>query len=279
MGLPLRTLRVGLLALLALTASTAACSTTPTGRSQLKLMSTAQEMRLGAQAYEEMLADERLITSGPQYAMVQRIGRRIATAAESLYPDSDAGRFFWEFALIDDPETVNAWALPGGKCAVYTGLLTVTQDEASLAAVMGHEVGHAIAHHGNERMSQGLAVQLSLLGASFSMRDMDPEDRRLAMAALGVGTTVGVMLPFSRLHESEADHIGLMLSAHAGYDPRAAVGLWQRMAAQGGARPPEFLSTHPSEDTRIERLQELMPEALELYRAAQAEGRAVALRD
>lgn len=249
-------------------AALGACSTTPTGRSQLNFMSAAQEMRLGAEAYSEMLAEEKLITAGPQYQMVQRVGRRIAQSAKDLYPDTDAKDFRWEFSLIDDPQTVNAWALPGGKCAVYTGLLPVTQDEASLAAVMGHEVSHAIAHHGAERMSQNVILQGALIGASFSMRDMDGDKRAGIMAALGAGATVGVMLPFSRSHESEADEIGLYLSANAGYDPQAAIGLWKRMGALGGQRPPEWLSTHPSEETRIERLNEAMPKALELYAAA-----------
>lgn len=260
-------------AALLLAATLAACSSTPAGRKQLNFMSTAQEMRLGADAYSEMLADAKLITAGPQYQMVQRIGRRIAAAAEELYPDSAAKDFRWEFSLIDDPQTVNAWALPGGKCAVYTGLLPITQDEASLAAVLGHEVIHAIFSHGAERMSQNMVLQGALVGASFSMRDMDADKRAGIMAALGAGATVGVMLPFSRSHESEADEHGLYLAAVAGYDPRAAVGLWQRMGALGGQRPPEWLSTHPSEETRIERLQEAMPKALDLFRESKQSGR------
>lgn len=258
-----------LAALLAL-AMLAACSTTPTGRSQLNFMSSAQEMRLGADAYEEMLAEEKLITSGPQYQMVQRIGKRIAAAAKELYPDTAAKDFLWEFALIDDPKTVNAWALPGGKCAVYTGLLPVTQDEQSLAAVMGHEVAHAILSHGAERMSHSMVLQGGLIAADFSMRKMDADERGMIMASLGLGATVGVMLPFSRSHESEADEYGLYMAATAGYDPQAAVGLWQRMGALGGGKPPEWLSTHPSEETRITRLNEAMPKALDLYREALA---------
>lgn len=253
-------------------AALAACSTTPTGRSQFNLMSTAQEMRLGAEAYDEMLAGEKLITAGPQYQMVQRLGKRIAQAARELYPDH-AKDFLWEFSLIDDPQMVNAWALPGGKCAVYTGLLPVTQDEASLAAVVGHEVAHAILSHGAERMSHNIALQSVLVGASFSMREMDADQRSGIMALLGAGATVGVMLPFSRSHESEADEYGIRLAANAGYDPEAAIGLWQRMGALGGSKPPEFLSTHPSEETRIERLKAAMPEALELYRKAIARDR------
>ncbi len=258
------------LLILSAAAALAACTTTPTGRSQLNFMSQAEEMRLGSDAYGEMLADAKRITSGPDYEMVQRLGKRIAASAKDLYPDSGARDFRWEFVLIDDPKTVNAWALPGGKCAVYSGLLPVTQDEDSLAAVVGHEVGHAIAHHGAERMSQNMVLQGALIGASFSMRDMDRPKRDGIMSALGLGATVGVMLPFSRSHESEADEIGLYLAANAGYDPHAAIGLWQRMGALGGGKPPEFLSTHPSEETRIQRLTDIMPEAERIYRKAQA---------
>ncbi|MFK5956567.1 MAG: M48 family metallopeptidase [Planctomycetota bacterium] len=247
----------------------AACSSVPgTGRSQLNFMSAGQEMKMGAQAYTEMLAEERVITSGPDAEMVRRIGENIARSATELLPESDAKRFRWEFKLIDSPETVNAWALPGGKTAVYTGLLAVTQDEDSLAAVMGHEIAHATSHHGAERVSHNMLLQLGMLGASFSMKDMDPAERNGYMMALGVGTNVGVMLPFSRSHESEADEIGLMLAANAGYNPEAAIGLWERMGAASSGAPPEFLSTHPSPGTRIERLRALMPEANKLYQAA-----------
>jgi predicted Zn-dependent protease len=250
-------------------AALTACTTTPTGRSQLNFMSMGEEMRLGAEAYDEMLAEVKLITSGPQYEMVQRLGKRLAASAKDYYPESGAKDFRWEFVLIDDPKTVNAWALPGGKCAVYTGLLPVTQDEASLAAVVGHEVSHAIAHHGAARMTNNMVLQGALIGASFSIRKLDSYEQQGVMAALGLGATVGVMLPFSRADESEADEMGLFLSANAGYDPNAAIGLWERMgAANGGGGPPEFLSTHPAESTRIERLKAIMPKAEELYKKA-----------
>lgn len=256
--------------LCALLFAVAACKTVPgTGRSQMVFLSPGQEMSLGAQAYDEMLAGAPVVTSGKDAEMVARIGRRIARAAVELYPQSSAKDFDWEFKLIDDPDMVNAWALPGGKCAVYTGLLPVTGDEDSLAAVMGHEVAHAIARHGAERMSHNLMLQGALVAASYSTRDMDRTERAGVMAALGVGSQVGVMLPFSRAHESEADEIGLYMAAAAGYDPQASIGLWERMAAGGGARPPEWLSTHPAEETRIRRLREVMPKALEYYAEAQ----------
>jgi predicted Zn-dependent protease len=248
--------------------SAVACSTVPgTGRSQLNFMSSAQEMSLGAQSYRAMLKGERVIKEGPDAKMVQEIGARIAKSAKDYLPQSDAAKFRWEFKLIDDKEMVNAWALPGGKTAVYTGLLAVTGDEDSLAIVMGHEVAHALAHHGAERMSQGVLMQIGMLGAAVSMRDMDYEDRTMIMAGLGLGIHLGVSLPFSRSHESEADEIGLMLAANAGYNPEAAIGLWERMGASG-EEPPEWLSTHPNSDTRIENLRALMPKAMVLYRDA-----------
>jgi len=245
-----------------------ACSTVPgTGRSQLNFMSSSQEMSLGAQSYREILKGERVITQGPDAEMVQEIGQRIAKSAKEYLPQSDANKFRWEFKLIDDQAMVNAWALPGGKTAVYTGLLPITGDADSLAVVMGHEVAHALAHHGAERMSQGVLLQVGMLGAAVSMREMDYEDRTVIMAGLGLGVQLGVVLPFSRDHESEADEIGLMLAANAGYNPEAAIGLWERMGASG-EEPPEWLSTHPNSDTRIQRLRELMPKAMGLYREA-----------
>ena len=199
--------------------------------------------------------------------MIQEIAQRIAKSAKEYLPQSDANKFRWEFKLIDDQAMVNAWALPGGKTAVYTGLLPITGDIDSLAIVMGHEVAHALAHHGAERMSQGVLLQVGMIGASVSMRDMDYEDRTMIMAGLGLGVQLGVVLPFSRDHESEADEIGLMLAANAGYNPEAAIGLWERMDASG-EEPPEWLSTHPNSDTRIQRLRELMPKAMALYREA-----------
>ena len=255
-------------------AALAACSSVPgTGRSQLMLLSQSQEKQLGEEAYVDMLSQVEIVRTGPDAEMVARIGDRIAAAAADLYPDSAAADFDWEFTLIKDDGMVNAWALPGGKCAVYTGLLPVTGDEDSLAAVMGHEVSHAIARHGGERMSQQVALSVALAGAAYGTKDMDTEERVAIMGALGLGAQFGVILPFSRDHELEADELGLLLAAHAGYDPRAAVGLWQRMAAASGGGPPEWLSTHPAEETRIKQLRKLMPRAMELYEAAQAAGR------
>jgi predicted Zn-dependent protease len=264
MRLPRRPLLVAV-PLAALVLVTACKSVPGTGRSQFNVMSLDMESSMGEQAYDEIKASSKLVTSGKDHEMVQRVGQRIAEAAKQMYP-KPAAEFDWEIILIDEPQTVNAWCMPGGKMAVYTGLLPITQDEHSLAIVVGHEVGHAVARHGGERMSQDIVFQTAVQAAAMGTGKMDPGERDALMQALvGVGT-YGVMLPFSRSHESEADELGLYLAAGGGYDPRAALGLWDRMAAASkGDKPPEFLSTHPSESTRKEHLQELMPKALKIY--------------
>ncbi|HWP35796.1 MAG TPA: M48 family metallopeptidase, partial [Thermodesulfobacteriota bacterium] len=240
----------------------AGCATVPeTGRSQLILLPESQMVRLGAEAYREALKGQKVSTDPEANAMVRRVGERIARASGRDYD--------WEFTVLDDPKTINAFALPGGKVAVYTGILPVAQDDAGLATVMGHEVAHATARHGAERLSQGLVAQLALAGAGLTLQDKDPATRQAILAALGVGATVGVLLPFSRRQESEADRIGLRYMARAGYEPEAAVAFWERMeaATRGrGGRPPEFLSTHPSGPTRIAQLRAWLPEARAEFR-------------
>jgi metalloendopeptidase OMA1, mitochondrial len=232
----------------------AACAQAPvTGRNQLILLPESQDADMGLQAYQQIKQEEKISSDAALNQRVQTVGRRIA--AVSGHPEWD-----WQFTLFDNPEP-NAFALPGGKVGVYTGLFKVAQNDAQLAAVMGHEVAHAIARHGAERMSQGMLAQLGgvALGAATGSQ--------AAVDLYSQAATLGVILPYSRGQESEADHIGLMYTAEAGYDPREAVKLWQNFEALSGERPPEFLSTHPAEGTRIERLQELMPEALEVYEA------------
>jgi predicted Zn-dependent protease len=176
--------------------------------------------------------------------------------------------FDWEVQVIDSPQ-VNAFCLPGGKIAVYTGIIPVARNQHALAAIMGHEIAHALLRHGAERMAQQKLVQIGQLAASVSIGEMDPRQQQMVMAALGAGARYGLMLPFSREHESEADRVGLLLTAAACYDPREAIGLWERMAeASGGGAPPEFMSTHPSSGTRIQQLQGWMPEALALREAS-----------
>lgn len=232
-----------------------ACQTAPvTGRSQLILISEADETRLGLTAYDQILKEEKLSQDPRINAMVRRVGRRIAAVAER--PD-----FQWEFRVIEK-DVANAFALPGGKVAVYTGILKYTQTETGLAVVMGHEVAHALARHGGERMSQSMLAQLGLAAVQAGLRTSDPT----ILQGLATAYGLGVQLPFGRGQESEADHIGLILMAQAGYDPRESIPFWERMSGgKQGKSPPEFLSTHPSGTTRIKQLQQWMPEALQVY--------------
>jgi predicted Zn-dependent protease len=257
-------------ALATVLALAAGCHTVSgTKRSQLNLLSEQQEHELGDEAYAEMLSgkDVRKVTKGPDFDRVQRISRRIEDASEQLHPEAVAD-FRWQWTVIDDDKTVNAWALPGGKSAVYTGMLRMAKSDDELAVVMGHEAAHAIARHAGERMSGNMVIQGALQGTSMALGDMSPAAHQATMAALGLGSNVGVLLPWSRMQESEADELGLFIAAKAGYDPRTAIDLWTRMAEQSGG-PPEFLSTHPSESTRIQRLRKLMPRALQLWKENQ----------
>jgi metalloendopeptidase OMA1, mitochondrial len=245
------------------------CATNPyTNRWQFVMFPKSYENKLGAQAYQQVLQDPKVqLSSDPrEVEPAKRVADRIIEAAKQSKYAETAKAFDWEVSVIKDDKTVNAFALPGGKIAVYTGIYPVARNEAGLAAVMGHEVVHALARHGAERMSQGLATQVLLTGASVAMQTQGTPAAGAIMQALGLGAQVGVLLPFSRAHESEADHVGIILSAMAGYDPREAVALWQRMEQKAGSgQPPEFVSTHPSHETRIKQLQEWMPEALQHY--------------
>jgi predicted Zn-dependent protease len=246
------------------------CATVPiTGRQQLSLIPQADLLSLSFQSYDQVLAESNLSKNQKQVRMINTVGNRIAKAADAFMKENNMSSqikgYQWEFNLIQDDEMVNAWCMPGGKVAFYTGILPICQDATGVAVVMGHEVAHALANHGGERMSQGLVTQLGGMALDMALKNKPEETRMLAMTAFGVGAQVGVLLPYSRLHESEADHIGLILMARAGYDPRAAVDFWQRMDAAGGAGVPEFLSTHPSHETRIQKIQEDLPEALQHY--------------
>jgi metalloendopeptidase OMA1, mitochondrial len=240
----------------------ASCETVPyTGRSQLQIMSPAQESQMGVQAFQQTLAKSQLSGNVAASEMVTRVGSRIA--AVTGHPE-----YQWEYRLIQDDKQANAFALPGGKVAVYTGILPITRDESGLAAVLGHEIGHVVARHGGERVSQQMLVNVGLETAMASLSGGNPATVQAVASLLGAGATVGVLLPWSRAQESEADHLGLILMAKAGYDPHAARDLWVRMAAasQGSGRPPEFLSTHPSEPTRIQQIEVWLPEAMQYYR-------------
>jgi metalloendopeptidase OMA1, mitochondrial len=257
-------------ALLAGVFALAACATNPyTERSQLILLPESYDASLGVQAYDQVLHDPKVkISNDPrEVEPVKRVAARIIEAAKSSKYAERARQFKWEVSVIKDDKTMNAFALPGGKIAVYTGIFPIAKNEAGLAAILGHEVTHALARHGAERMSQGLVTQLVLEGAAIglSAKGGNPETTEATMAALGLGANVGVLLPFSRAHESEADHIGLLLAAQAGYDPHEAVHVWERMEQASKGQPPEFLSTHPGHGTRIKQLEEWMPEALSYY--------------
>lgn len=233
-----------------------------TGRTQLVDISREQEASLGLQAFREVLGRERVVEQGPAAEQVRQIAARLVQALHRLDAKADPG-FNWEVALIESPQA-NAFALPGGKLAVYTGILPITANVDGLAAVMGHEIAHAVARHGAERMAYQKLVQMGTMAAGMAISDMDAGTRGMVMGALGVGSRFGVLLPFSREHESEADYLGLMFAAAACYDPREAPRLWERMQAASKGQPPEFASTHPSHDTRIRQLNAWMPEALAL---------------
>lgn len=247
-----------------------ACSSVPiTGRSQLSLVSSSEMQAMSYSEYGKFLQESKLSTNKQQTEMVKRVGLRIQKAVERFMTEqklsSRLNGYQWEFNLVED-EQVNAWCMPGGKVVVYTGLLPVTQNETGLAVVMGHEIAHAIAEHGNERMSQGLLAQMGGAALDAALAQKPEETRALWMTAFGVGVQVGALLPYSRLQESEADHLGIIFMAMAGYDPNQALAFWERMATnKEGQAPPEFLSTHPSDATRISKIKERLPEAMKYY--------------
>ena len=236
----------------------AACETVPvTGRSQLNLVDEETESKLGEQAFAEIKAKSKISQDPQANAMVQRVAQRVAQAS-GLKEN-------WEFIVIDDKQ-VNAFALPGGKIAVYTGILPVAQDDNGLATVLAHEVGHVMAHHSAERISQAQLIETGTGIASILLGGATGTDPNTMAALLGAGASVGIELPFGRRQELEADRIGLTLMARAGYDPRSAIAFWQRMAQASKGGPPEFLSTHPTDEHRIAQIQQLMPEALAQYK-------------
>lgn len=246
-----------------------------TGKNQLTLLPEAELQTMATSEYTKFLSSNKVVavSNNRDAEMVRRVGERIVKAVETYYAekgmsDKLAG-FKWETNLVED-KAVNAWCMPGGKIVVYTGILPITQNEAALAAVMGHEVSHALLQHGNQRMSQGLLQQLGGVALSVAVANKPQETQNLFLTAYGAGTAVGLMLPFSRKHELQADQYGLIWTAMAGYNPQEAIGLWERMEkASNGQKPPEFLSTHPSEGRRIEEIKKFMPEAMQYYRPMQ----------
>jgi predicted Zn-dependent protease len=232
------------------------------GRTVKVGLSPSQETALGVQAYRQVLSQNQLVDTGPEYDMVRRCASRLAAAT-----GKGGSNFKWEVSVVRSPQ-VNAFCLPGGKIVVYTGILPVARTESGLAVVLGHEMAHATLRHGSERILQQQSANTILTGVNFSIGDMDYNQQRIIMGALGAGAQYGVLNPFGRDQESEADSIGLKYMARAGYEPTEALSFWKRMSAMGGRTPPEFLSTHPSHQTRIHDLEQQMPQAMQIYREA-----------
>jgi predicted Zn-dependent protease len=266
----LHTLAAGTLFTLVLALIIWACRTVAiSGRQQLNLIPRQTMLAMSYEQYAAFLSRARLSNNVAQTELVRRVGRRIQAAVERYFAEQGLSAqlegYQWEFNLVESPE-VNAWCMPGGKVVFYTGILPITKDEEGLAVVMGHEIAHAIAEHGNERMSKGLLAELGGIALDAALQDKPQQTRQLFFAAYGLGAQFGVLLPFSRMQESEADRLGLIFMAMAGYNPNAAPEFWKRMAALGGQKPPEFFSTHPSDETRIRELQNAIPEAMKYYR-------------
>jgi predicted Zn-dependent protease len=264
--------KIGLVLLLFFVISS--CSKVPmTGRKQLNLLPESDLMAMSLTSYNDFLSTNNVVKSGEAQTMVKRVGAKIAASVEDYLSKHRQGSrvkdFNWEFNLVDDP-TVNAWCMPGGKVVFYTGILPICKDEEGLAVVMGHEIAHAIARHGNERMSQGLAIQFVGVAGNVALSQKSDTVRQIFNVAYGLGSQLGLVLPYSRMHESEADEMGIMFMAMAGYNPEGAPDFWDRMSAAGGARPLEFLSTHPDPSKRAAKLKEYMPKAMEYYKKAQA---------
>lgn len=248
-----------------------ACATVPiTGRQQLSLVPSEALLPMSFSSYQEFLAAHKVIEGTPEARMVQQAGTRIKNAVERYFARQNMSDrlngYQWEFNLIAD-NAINAWAMPGGKVVVYSGIMPVAKNETGLAVVMAHEIAHAVAQHGEERMSQGLLAQMGGMALGAAVAQRPKETQQLFMTAFGLGAQVGVLLPYSRIQETEADRLGLIFMAMAGYDPREAVDFWQRMsAAQQGPSAPEFLSTHPTDETRLRNIKEFLPEAMKYYK-------------
>ncbi len=241
-----------------------------TGRKQMSLVQESELQLMAVSQYKTFLAENKVLNSASssKAAMVDRVGARIANAIKKYYDNHGKAAvlegYNWEFNTVESAEA-NAWCMPGGKVVVYTGILPITLNEAGLAIVMGHEIAHSIAKHGNERMSQAMVQQMGGVALQVALSQKPQQTQDLFMTSYGIGSQVGAILPWSRQQETEADKYGLIFAAMAGYDPREAVVFWKRMAAVGGSKPPEFLSTHPADETRIKNLNKFMPEAMTYY--------------
>jgi predicted Zn-dependent protease len=247
------------------------CATVPlTGRRQLSLVPESEMISMSLTSYTDFLKTNTISSDKANTAMVKEVGSNISAAVIKYFADNNLSSqldgYKWEFNLVKNDTTVNAWCMPGGKVVVYSGLLPVTKDNNGLAVVVSHEIAHAVARHGNERMSQEMLAQYGSLALNEALKQKPDQTKKIFSTAYGLGAQFGVMLPFSRQHELEADKLGLIFMAMAGYDPQTAVPFWERMASLGGSKPPEFMSTHPSDATRIEKIKAALPEALKYYK-------------
>ena len=245
------------------------CSRVPiTNRKQMNLLPESELQSMALAEYQGFLKQNPSVTGTSDAQMVKNIGTKIQSAVTQYMNQNKLGKrisgYKWEFNLVNSKD-VNAWCMPGGKVVVYSGLLPVTQDETSLAIVMGHEIANAVARHGNERMSQSMLAAGIGLGLDLALSQKSTQTRSIFLTSYAVGSTLGI-LAYSRTQETEADKLGLIFAAMAGYDPQKAISFWQRMAAQGGGKPPEIISTHPSDETRIKNLRAFMPQALKYYK-------------
>ncbi|MBC8523975.1 MAG: M48 family metallopeptidase [Chlorobium phaeobacteroides] len=268
--LSFKILRADAIALFVCALFLTSCATVPvTGRSQLNLLPSSSMHSLSNEQYREFLKTNKRSTNSSESARVLRVGRKLQTAVQAYFRQrglsSELSDYSWEFNLIED-DSPNAWCMPGGKIVVYTGILPFSKNDAGLAVVMAHEIAHAVAKHGNERMSQMLLTQMGGMALSSALQSSPKKTRQLWATAFGVGSQLAVALPYSRLQEYEADRIGLIFMAMAGYNPNEAIGFWERMsAASPGGKPPEFLSTHPSDASRIRQIKNAIPDAMKYY--------------
>jgi predicted Zn-dependent protease len=259
-----------ILPLLAVVLLLTTCRTVPfTGRRQLSLISDQSVLSLSLQQYNDFIHQSSLSNDVKNRELVVKVGQKIANAVDTYYRShgkvSELKNFKWEFNLVNNNQ-INAFCMPGGKIVVYTGILPVTQTEEGLAVVLGHEVAHALARHANERLSQQIPVILGGVALEVALSNKDQQTRELAASVFGLGANLGVILPFSRSHELEADRIGLILMALAGYNPQSAPDFWVRMSKISGNKSPEFLSTHPSDQKRISQMKDYLPEAIKYYK-------------
>jgi predicted Zn-dependent protease len=248
-----------------------ACTVVPlTGRKQLNLLPESEMISMSLTNYSDFMKENPVSADQTNTEMVKKVGSDIAGAVTKYFADNNmASRlegYKWEFNLVRNDSTPNAWCMPGGKVVVYSGILPFTQDKNGLAVVLSHEIAHAVARHGNERMSQQLLTQLGGIALSEAVKQKPAETQNIFNGAYGIGTQVGVLLPFSREHELEADKLGLIFMAMAGYDPQTAIVFWERMSSKGGTKPPEFMSTHPSDATRIAKIKEALPATMPYYK-------------